>query len=155
LPIESNTDEDVWLSNRIANQAFNLAIHGKPGPVHINVPLREPLYEVLPVHKMQGLFIKRPRHCLLSIQLVAKKWNSAKGIFIVCGQSSVNENLQEALNHLAFDSRVLVLAEAISNIHGENILHYSDFIFQNRISEFNFPEPDLVVYFGGQIISRG
>ncbi|HBH49625.1 MAG TPA: 2-succinyl-5-enolpyruvyl-6-hydroxy-3-cyclohexene-1-carboxylic-acid synthase [Bacteroidales bacterium] len=155
LPIESNTDEDVWLSNRIANQAFNLAIHGKPGPVHINVPLREPLYEVLPVHKNARIIHQTAQALPVIDTTCRKKWNSAKGIFIVCGQSSVNENLQEALNHLAFDSRVLVLAEAISNIHGENILHYSDFIFQNRISEFNFPEPDLVVYFGGQIISKG
>ena len=44
LPTAITCNEDRWYTNRLVNEAINLSQHGRKGPVHINVPLREPLY---------------------------------------------------------------------------------------------------------------
>ena len=44
LPTAITCNEDRWHTNRLVNEAINLSQHGRKGPVHINVPLREPLY---------------------------------------------------------------------------------------------------------------
>jgi len=42
---EIHTDEDEWYCNRLLNEALlELNHHGK-GPVHINVPVSEPLFQ--------------------------------------------------------------------------------------------------------------
>ena len=43
---EIHTDEDEWYCNRLVNEALlELNHHGK-GPVHINIPVSEPLFEI-------------------------------------------------------------------------------------------------------------
>jgi 2-succinyl-5-enolpyruvyl-6-hydroxy-3-cyclohexene-1-carboxylate synthase len=44
LPQEYDHTDDMWAINRIVNEAINLAMEEPRGPVHVNVPLREPLY---------------------------------------------------------------------------------------------------------------
>jgi len=39
--------EHLWFNDRIVNEAINVASSGAQGPVHINVPMREPLYELI------------------------------------------------------------------------------------------------------------
>ena len=41
---EVNTDEDEWYCNRLINEAILETNHHGKGPVHINVPLSEPIY---------------------------------------------------------------------------------------------------------------
>ncbi len=41
---EVNTDEDEWYCNRLINEALLLLSRHTSGPVHINVPLSEPLF---------------------------------------------------------------------------------------------------------------
>src|SRR5690606_6808291 len=44
LPQEYTHADDQWSLIRMVNEAINLAGEAQTGPVHINVPLREPLY---------------------------------------------------------------------------------------------------------------
>jgi len=44
LPQDISNSDDLWYVHRIVNEAFFKALHQNAGPVHINVPLREPLY---------------------------------------------------------------------------------------------------------------
>src|SRR5512145_1497453 len=43
LPQHLSTEEDLWYANRCVNDAFNICTGHVQGPVHINVPLTEPL----------------------------------------------------------------------------------------------------------------
>ena len=44
FPTETTHPDARWQANRIINEAINLAKAYPPGPVHVNIPLREPLY---------------------------------------------------------------------------------------------------------------
>ena len=46
LPVEADNKDDRWYSQRIINEAIEKSQYPEFGPVHINVPLREPLYEL-------------------------------------------------------------------------------------------------------------
>ena len=44
LPQNSQTDDELWHANRMINEAVNLCRYPVKGPVHINLPFGEPLY---------------------------------------------------------------------------------------------------------------
>ena len=47
LPVETADPKDLWYADRLINEAINSCLFPEPAPVHLNIPLREPLYEVL------------------------------------------------------------------------------------------------------------
>ncbi len=154
MPVECTCEDDLWLSNRIVNEAFNKAGTGKFGPVHINVPLREPLYEELPLfteHTIIETVI--PTVFEIDTELLSS-WNKAKRILIVCGQQAYDSNLNTILNQFASDSRVVVLSESTGNISGDTILQNPDLLFQYAQKELTNLQPDLLVYYGGQVVSK-
>ncbi len=154
LPVVSQTDEDVWYTNRIINQAYNLAVFGKQGPVHINVPLREPLYDLLPeLDEVRLIDYKTPINYQLDEELL-DSWNESSRILIICGQHAPDEEMQTAINQLSQDSRITVMSESISNIKGDQIVENPDSIFLAYPEEVKSLAPDLVVYYDGQIVSK-
>jgi 2-succinyl-5-enolpyruvyl-6-hydroxy-3-cyclohexene-1-carboxylate synthase len=44
--IEGEDKDDRWYSQRIINEAIEKSQYPECGPVHINIPLREPLYKI-------------------------------------------------------------------------------------------------------------
>jgi len=44
LPQDYDHEDNVWYINRSINEAINLSQQYPKGPVHVNIPLREPLY---------------------------------------------------------------------------------------------------------------
>ena len=90
LPVESSNIDNLWYAHRIINEAFCKTLADKPGPIHINVPLREPLYKKLP-DANPGINIIRNEKTEITLNengLLASKWKAAKSILIVAGQHS-------------------------------------------------------------------
>ena len=60
---EVNSDEDEWYCNRLINEALLECTHRGNGPVHINIPISEPLFQftiaelpkVRTIERYQGL----------------------------------------------------------------------------------------------------
>ena len=48
LPQAIASADDLWYAHRLINEAVDLCLIPCKGPVHINVPLTEPLYDELP-----------------------------------------------------------------------------------------------------------
>ena len=65
LPLDDGKPDTRWFVSRIVANAIDLAQGWEPGPVHINVPLREPLYTPPPAQAAQpaatGLLAVPPR----------------------------------------------------------------------------------------------
>ena len=100
------------------NKALNIAILNN-GPVHLNVPFDEPLYDMVeitsvsPVYEMPNL---KP-NSIDNIQELSKKWSSAKKKMVLVGVNEPNKIDQSYLDILANDESVIVFTETTSNIH--------------------------------------
>jgi 2-succinyl-5-enolpyruvyl-6-hydroxy-3-cyclohexene-1-carboxylate synthase len=75
-------------------------------------------------------------------------------ILIVCGQLHPVEELKKSIISIAGTGKAVVIAEAISNIRSEAVINNADLLLaSNQGSEADI-QPELVIYFGGQIISK-
>ncbi len=154
LPVVVTSKDDEQYITRIINQAYNTCIEGKPGPVHINVPLREPLYNDIPIID-NVRFIKANHKQRLNIDTeIIQKWDSYKKVLIVIGQMPPLKGFSEVVNKLLEDDRVIVFAEPLSNIKGEKVISQLDIIRGIKESEIKAFQPELVVFMGGQIVSK-
>ncbi|HPR84981.1 MAG TPA: thiamine pyrophosphate-binding protein, partial [Prolixibacteraceae bacterium] len=46
LPL-GESEKELWFAARQINECLNLAVAGNPAPVHINIPLEEPLHQLI------------------------------------------------------------------------------------------------------------
>ncbi len=152
-------EEDRFLAfneNEI-NKALNIAIE-QQGPVHINIPLLEPLYEtveelqvnptIIPVNVSKNLFNEE-------LESFAEQWNTAKKKLVLIGVLSPNSIEQNLIDQLAEDESVIVFTETTSNIHHENIFPAIDQLIASlEDDDFRDLQPDILITFGGMIVSK-
>jgi len=156
LPAVSKDRNDLWYARRIINEAFHRTHTGKPGPVHINVPLKEPLYERLPeadaeidiIRQEQTNTFQSKTGCFYS------DWDKAKSILLVPGQLTPNQQLEDLIQKIAGDKRVVIFAEAISNLHSGSLISSPEVVLSSKREYPDVAYPDLVVSFGGQVVSK-
>lgn len=153
LPLQTSTKEDVWLTERIINEAFYISVTGKPGPVHINIPLREPLYDNLPVsHDVTIIEQEENSNYTLSEKLISD-FQRAENILIVIGQRKPEKQFGKLIENLLSDNRICVSVEAIANLNNVEGIINLDIILATQTDE-RIGKPDLVLYFGGQVVSK-
>lgn len=155
----SNLDK-VWHASRIANEAINLAQQYPPGPVHINIPLREPFY---PSSEEKFEFPDTPRefttvhsHSELTpetLEHIKNRLFQVKRLMIVPGQQRPDPQIQSLLDALARKHHVVVVADTISNMQGENTISLHDHWLGNEQLQ-PLLAPDLVISFGQSVISK-
>ncbi len=159
MPANTKEQSDLWYFRRSLNEAIGLSTIGSPGPVHINIPIKEPLYESLPVVDLPV----KPIHTISgemevdaeSWQHILNRWNEARKRLVICGFSHSNPKLQRVLNEMASNHEVVVLAENLSNIVGDDFIDSPDrFMGSLSTEQLEDFHPDLVVTLGGSIISK-
>jgi 2-succinyl-5-enolpyruvyl-6-hydroxy-3-cyclohexene-1-carboxylate synthase len=155
----ANLEEVVSLENdNKINEAINASIH-KKGPVHINVPFEEPLYETVSelsvditittsAKKMQ---ITKPAEVAEFLAI----WNKATKKMVLVGVNDPAAISDSTLEILAADESVVVLTETTSNVHHPSFINTIDTLitpFTNE--EFEAYCPEVLVTFGGMIVSK-
>jgi 2-succinyl-5-enolpyruvyl-6-hydroxy-3-cyclohexene-1-carboxylate synthase len=161
LAIEGESEtEDLARANREAmNAALILAQSLPKGPVHINVPLRESLYGMIPAGDdgIAPLLFEEKKEKPGSEQTerLRKKLDSYHRILILTGMLEPNEHLNEAIGRWAESGRVLVLTETISNLRNERFISCTDRLVNSLTEEeARLFAPELVITIGHSIISR-
>jgi 2-succinyl-5-enolpyruvyl-6-hydroxy-3-cyclohexene-1-carboxylate synthase len=153
LPQYTVTEDDLWFAHRIVNDAVNSCTGIHPGPVQINVPLTEPLYEDLPLpsENLRIISESEARTTLTLPEAFLDEWKNARRIMIVHGQDQ--PGTIDALKSLLDDPRVAVIAENISNLGTERVIQNSNLALS--VNKRNSPEPpDLLLHSGGQVVSK-
>ncbi len=150
---ENTSDENDFL----INEAINVAISQK-GPVHINAPFEEPLYETTETLLVNPKIVSSKVHDGVfdeSLTTFATDWNQAKKKLILVGTNSPNAIDATIMERLASDDSVVIMTETTSNLHHENVISNIDTIITPFSQEdFLDFQPDILVTFGGMIVSK-
>ncbi len=149
--------DDFQLDNETEiNIALNTAIEIR-GPVHINTPFDEPLYD-----RVKDLQV-RPQHVparlieetIPDFNDLRKIWKRSSKKMILTGTMAPGTLKNDIVDRLAADGEVLVLTETTSNIHHGNFIPAVDQLISTLDKTgFEALQPDLLITFGGMVISK-
>ncbi len=150
---ENASDENDFLINDAINTAFS-----KRGPVHINAPFEEPLYETVSELTVESKVISATKKGFIfdePISEYANIWNTSKKKLVLVGVNEPNAIEQKFLDKLANDPSVVVMIETTSNLHHPKFINTIDSIITPFTHEdFTDFQPEILVTFGGMIVSK-
>ena len=140
------------------NQAIDIALNDK-GPVHINAPFEEPLYETvseLSIDIMVNAFANlNVLPAIKNLSEYASIWNNSTRKMILVGVNDPDMISGKTINYLADDQSVVVMTETTSNLHHLNFINNIDTIITPFTSDdFETFRPEILVTFGGMIVSK-
>lgn len=148
-----------WAINRVTNEAINLASIAPNGPVHINVPIREPFYPVAGEDfNASGAvrIIHRQENEVVWPQAVWEElldeWETASKILIAGGQGKPDAALNGVLDRITEEWQIPVLGDCIANLSGKEIIRHHD-LFLGADGAENL-RPDLLITFGMSFLSK-
>ncbi len=149
--------DSIWHIERTINHAVNLAKSFPQGPVHINIPLREPFYpaeneevnfenncRVIEVIKTERQLNKNDWHDIFN------KFQDYDRILIAVGQQEKNGELFHILQKLQDEFQVVCIGDTISNA-GFDIISKHDIFLNPAIENLR---PELLITFGKSFISK-
>ncbi len=147
-------------NNDLLNQAFNTAISAS-SPVHVNIPLEEPLYGILDHPASTGEITISGIDKLESPGFaVAKEWHAAGRKIVLVGTSFPGSVTEVISGMLAADPSVIVFTETTSNLHHPAFFPSIDSIIapiensENPDQEFSKLQPEILLTFGGMVVSK-
>lgn len=151
---EPHNDLERWHCNRMVNDALlTLRSHGC-GPVHVNVPISEPLYnfttESLPVERKISLtpMVADP----VRLAALAADFASATKPMLVLGQMARSQWRKAAEAVALLKQKVVVLAEKLSDDTDEPLPSLD--LLANRAKTHGDLFPDFIIYIGGNLVAK-
>lgn len=154
---------DLWHAGRQVAEAVNLSRAYPAGPVHINVPIREPFYPEVDEDLDFDLDVKVIRQHLNSPVFTKKDaerflpdWQAAQKKLIVCGQHVYHQELADAIGRISEQQQIPVIADIISNMHPiTGAIKHADVLLAQKNEEIlNSLKPDLLITFGLSVMSK-
>lgn len=162
LPADYAHSDARWFINRSVNEAVTLATLAPAGPVHLNVPLREPFYPTAdeaftfePVRVIDTLppSLNIPAstwHGLLT------EWDESVRTVIAVGQMPRDPALLEVLQKLSDEFGIPVVGEICSNLPTNDrfITRTDTFLSGIPPEEAEKLCPDLLITIGNSFLTR-
>ncbi|WP_269222970.1 2-succinyl-5-enolpyruvyl-6-hydroxy-3-cyclohexene-1-carboxylic-acid synthase [Flavobacterium sp. IMCC34518] len=140
------------------NEAINTAID-KKGPVHINAPFEEPLYETVSDLSVNS-FVFASAKIIQEInsqelQEYATLWNKATRKLILVGVNDPESISNKTIETFATDESVVVMTETTSNVHHASFINNIDTIITPfTADDFEAFRPEILITFGGMVVSK-
>jgi len=158
LPL-GESEKELWFAARQINECLNVAVSGSPGPVHINIPLEEPLHILTEAELPDVKLIETSEtYSIFSeaeSERLAREIQQTKKILVVAGQQIPNPGLENSLAAFCRKSGAAVLTEHLSNLRDEQFCSSVDLlmpaILNDGIERF---QPELLISFGGTLVSK-
>lgn len=160
LPHDYVHPDSRWHANRLVNDAINLATTNNKGPVHINAPFREPLYNIDPPTPTSVRVIEKSvSHSELTEDTrndLIGDLRSFKRILIVAGQQDHDAGLMNMLRQVHEKTNWVMAGDILSNLHGLSFFCRSTDAFLGQLStqQKESLQPDLLITFGQSIIAK-
>ncbi|MDD4819810.1 MAG: 2-succinyl-5-enolpyruvyl-6-hydroxy-3-cyclohexene-1-carboxylic-acid synthase [Flavobacteriales bacterium] len=151
----SENEEDIEKNAMEIDLAINQAII-KSAPVHINIPLSEPLYETTSkVYNIKSTTPVFPREETEKLDEIRSIWTSSNRKMILCGCYEKDEELEKTLHVLCETTDTILLCESTSNLHSDMFIDKIDqaIIPLNEAEEKEL-YPDLLITMGGMVVSK-
>ena len=161
-PVDLSNEESVWFFERIINEALILATDGAQGPVHINIPFREPFYpnETLSSSNREAKIISKISHEKVLnkrdwVELI-DEWRKHQKKIIMGGQLLHKNDELEAIGEFATNKHLPLVGDVISNMHVlTNTISLADTFINDQSEDTKEAlRPDLLITFGKSIISK-
>lgn len=160
LPTDTTHPDVQWHVNRLANEAYLTAIVQPMGPVHLNVPIREPFYpsenEKFSPNTQNRLIVDLKAETTLSTadwHALQDAWEDSDKILIAAGQNDYNEALVQCLIRITEEWEIPVFGDVTANLG-----NHPDFISMLDITlqpeRFEKLRPDLLVTYGQSFLSK-
>jgi 2-succinyl-5-enolpyruvyl-6-hydroxy-3-cyclohexene-1-carboxylate synthase len=161
LLVDITCDDEAWHVNRSVNEALNLAVSGRKGPVHINIPLREPLYGISAKNNSSlRVFNQIESNSLLAdsvLQDLKNRLSKSPKIMILAGILPAHEKglFESIICEVEKNANVVVLVEPISNIQTEGSITTIDRVLNViTVDDAEAFRPDALISFGGALVSK-
>lgn len=155
----ANLTEEASVENDLKiNQAIETAILQK-GPVHINAPFEEPLYETVEALSIEPKITHSEEiigtKIIENVDEFISIWNSAKRKLVLVGVNEANSIDEKIIENFASDPSIVVLTETTSNLHHPDFVSSIDtLITPFDDDDFEAFNPEILVTFGGMIVSK-
>lgn len=155
---EIHTEEDEWFCNRLVNEALLEVDHRGKGPVHINIPLSEPLFrfstETLPEVRVVSRYLSW-KACKDQDKDLLARLNGYGKRMVIAGQHRGNVCFAKELE-AALSGRFTWLAEHIGNraVPAEAVRNFDTALYAMSEEMKAEVAPDLLITYGGHIVSK-
>lgn len=156
---EDSNAQSRWYNQRRINEAWEACTHRTQGPVHLNIPLNEPLYDYATEEERP----KTPLKSTLEMQhtLSEKTWQWISSSMAACPKVMIliTQNAElvhpEHLDKVANMDNVLVLTESTSNASSVHAISCIDRLLESLGADEDAAlVPELLITIGHNIISK-
>jgi 2-succinyl-5-enolpyruvyl-6-hydroxy-3-cyclohexene-1-carboxylate synthase len=167
FPVEAQHPDANWYSQRLISEALLEAQAFPPGPVHLNIPLREPFYpqpnenitfepNIKVIHELTNDYTLSTSQLSLLKHIIFNPDSAFKRILVVVGQHPPDEELQEVIQIFAEETGAIIVADVIANLHQlPRVIRLQDVHLADKNTHNGaLLQPDLLITFGLSNISK-